>query len=65
VGETPPHDAALVAANDARQLLSMGLPQFAFMEAMPRRDVDGGHWPMQAHPEQLADALVELVDAQR
>jgi pimeloyl-ACP methyl ester carboxylesterase len=63
VGEAPPHAASLVAANDARHLLSLGLPQLAFMASFPRRDVPGGHWPMQAHPTELADALVELADA--
>ena len=63
VGPAPEHQAALVAANDARQLLALGLPQFAFMERWPRRDVAGGHWPMLACPDQLADALVDLADA--
>jgi pimeloyl-ACP methyl ester carboxylesterase len=56
---------AIIACNDFRAMMALGLPRFAQFAGAPweRRDLATGHWPMLSAPRALAGALLDLIAA--
>jgi pimeloyl-ACP methyl ester carboxylesterase len=54
-------ERVLVACDDFRRLLAIGLPQLAFVNHPGWRveELDTGHWPMLSTPKELAGMLME------